>query len=61
MPLPGETVATVAVNETAWPWTVGLTDVPTLALVLAALTVWIKVFDLLPVKLLSPEYWAVIE
>ena len=41
--LPGLTTLTVAVKVTAWPDTDGLADEPTAVLVLALLTVWVKV------------------
>ena len=53
--LPGLTTLTVAVNVTAWPYTEGLTDVATVALVFALLTTWVTAVEAgLGTKLASP-------
>ena len=53
--LPGLTTLTVAVNVTAWPYTEGLTDVATVALVFALLTTWVTAVETgLGTKLASP-------
>ena len=43
--LPGLTTLTVAVNVTAWPYTDGLPDEATVALVLALLTTWVTAVE----------------
>ena len=53
--LPGLTTLTVAVNVTDWPYTDGLTDEATVALVLALLTTWVTAVEVgLGMKLVSP-------
>ena len=54
VPLPGETGLTVAVNVTAWPDVDGLAEETTLVVVLACLTVCVRVDEVLVVKLVSP-------
>ena len=61
VPAPGNTALTVAVNVTAWPNTDGLTDDATVVVVLAWFTVCVNVDEVLPLKLLSALYTAVIE
>jgi hypothetical protein len=45
---------TVAVKVTAWPKVDGLTDEATAVVLVALLTVWVRVEEVLPVKLPSP-------
>ena len=53
--LPGLTTLTVAVNVTAWPYTEGLPDEATVALVFALLTTWVTAVEAgLGMKLASP-------
>ena len=66
VPASGETAATVAVNVTAWPDTDGFwfdfkVVVVLVVVVLALSTTCDSGADVLPVKLLSPPYAAVIE
>src|SRR5438067_9897795 len=61
VPTPGETAATVAVKVTDWPDTDGLVEEVSVVVVLAALTVCVKVEDVLEVKLASALYTAVME
>ena len=59
VPEPGP--VTVAVNVTLWPNTDGLSDEASVVVDAPALMVWVKTAEVLPVKLLSPPYTAVIE
>jgi hypothetical protein len=53
--LPGPTIETVAVNVTVCPCTDGLSEVATVALVLALLTTWVTAVETgLGTKLASP-------
>src|SRR2546422_926402 len=47
---------TVAANVTPWPNTRGLPLDVTLVLVLALLTLWLRLLDVLPLKSMSPWY-----
>jgi hypothetical protein len=61
VPAPGDTTATVAVNVTDCPNTDGLADEVRVVVVFALLTVWVRTALVLPEKLESPLYLAVIE
>jgi hypothetical protein len=61
VPEPGATTATVAVKVTDWPKTDGLTDDVRPVVVLALLTTCDTTALVLPLKLVLPRYWAVIE
>jgi len=54
VPAPGATGATVAVNVTVCPDTLGLTSAPSVVVVSAWLTVWLNPGLVLAPKLLSP-------
>jgi len=54
VPAPGNTALTVAVNVTDCPDTDGFTDEATVVVLLAWLTVWVSVEEVLVVKLTSP-------
>ena len=53
VPVAGAVAVTVAVNVTNWPKTEGLAEEATAVVVLALLTVWVKLPEL-PLKLASP-------
>ena len=55
VPAPGGTAATVAVNVTVWPKTLGLTEEVRVAVVSAGLTTWERTAEVLVAKLVSPE------
>src|SRR2546425_12642574 len=56
VPAPGATAATVAVNVTGWPDTVGLAEAVTVLVVLAWLTVCVRAADVLVEQLgAAPE------
>ena len=57
----GDAPATVAVNVTAWPASLGLSDEARAVLVPAMSTPWVNNGDTLASLLLSPPYSAVIE
>ena len=59
-PAPGATTPIVAVKVTDWPKTDVLTDVLRLVVVLAMRIGTVAGEDVLPLKLPSPRYWAVI-
>src|SRR2546427_11628411 len=59
VPVPGAVAVTVAVKVTDWPNTEGLTEEVTAVAVLALLTVCVKLGEVLPLKLTSPLYTAV--
>src|SRR5258708_37730642 len=61
VPAPGNTALTVAVKTTGWPNTEGLIDEANVVVVLAWLTVCVKVEEVLGRKLLFPLYTAVNE
>ena len=61
VPAPGNTALTVAVRTTAWPNTEGLAEEASTVALLALFTVWVKVDDVLVLKLVSPLYTAVSE
>ena len=54
VPVPGAVAVTVAVKVTDWPKTEGLTEEATAVVVLALLTVCVKLGDVLVLKLTSP-------
>ena len=54
VPVPGAVAITVAVKVTDWPKTEGLTEEITTAVVLALLTVCVKLAEVLVLKLTSP-------
>jgi len=58
LPAPGAIAATVAVKVTDCPNTDGFGAEVTLVVVLALLTTWLTVPELLPVKFVSPTYEA---
>jgi hypothetical protein len=58
-PAPGGAAFTVAVNVTDWPNTEGFADELTAVVVSAGFTVWVKLGEVLPLKLTSPLYTAV--
>ena len=60
VPAPGDTTLTVPVNVTDEPNNEGLADELTVVVVLAVVTVWMRSAEVLPVKLPSPPYSAVI-
>ena len=53
--LAGATGLTVAVKTTAWPNVDGFGDEPAAVLLLPLLTCWVKVADVLVLKLASPS------
>src|SRR2546427_649855 len=59
VPVPGAVAVTVAVNVTDWPETDGFGDETTALEVLALLTVWVRLAEVLVLKLPSPLYTAV--
>ena len=61
VPAPGAAAETVAVNVTDCPNTMGFADEVTAVVVLSLLTVCVRGADVLPAKLASPPYTAVIE
>jgi hypothetical protein len=61
LPAPGAETATVAVKVTLCPTTDGLSDEVTVVVVLALFTTWVNTALVLPLKLESPLYFAVIE
>jgi hypothetical protein len=61
VPVPGLTAATVAVNVTAVPAVTGLGTAVSDVVVLASLTITVVAGAMLAVKLVSPEYRAVME
>src|SRR5436189_134779 len=66
VPAPGALAVTVAVNVTDWPDTAGFVADDSAVVVAttvggAAFTVWLSAAEVLPVKLASPPYTAVIE
>ena len=54
IPLPGELAATVAVNVTGWPKAEGLAEELKVVVEASAFTVWPRVVEALPLKLVSP-------
>ena len=54
VPLPEPEAATVAVNRTDWPKTDGFGPETTVVVLLALLTVWVNVEEVLLLKLVSP-------
>jgi hypothetical protein len=60
VPDPGALALTVAVNVTLCPNTDGVSEVATLVLLFAWFTTCVKSADVLPLKLPSPPYTAVI-
>src|ERR1043166_6277239 len=54
VPAPGETGLTVAVKVTGSPAKEGLADEATVVVVLALLTVWARLVEVLALKLVSP-------
>ena len=60
VPASGATALTVAVNVTVWPNTDGFAEEANVVVVSAAVTVWVKLVEVLPVKVASPSYVAVI-
>jgi hypothetical protein len=54
VPAPDPLAVTVAVKRVAWPNTVGFIEDVRLVLVLALLTVWLKLLEVLALKLVSP-------
>ena len=61
VPAPGATALVVAVRVTGWPNTDGLGEDATVVVVAAWLTTGDTVGEVLPVKLASPPYTAVME
>ena len=55
VPVPGEVAVTVAVKVTDWPNTDGLSAEATVVALLALLTVWVRVAEILVLKLRSPR------
>ena len=54
VPVPGAVAVTMAVKVTDWPKTEGLPEELTAVVELALLTVWVRVDELLALKLPSP-------
>ena len=54
VPAPGATAPTVAVKITGWPNTVGFGEETRVVVVLALLTVWVRLGEVLVLKLPSP-------
>ena len=53
VPLPGATAATLAVNTTACPNTVGLVELLNVVVLLSALTTWLSAEEVLVLKFAS--------
>src|SRR5579862_1615915 len=60
-PLPGAFAVTAAVKVTGWPETEGLGEEVRVVVVPSLLTDWLSAPEMLPLKLPSPLYEAVIE